>query len=122
MSSPKFERVKQQHPGISALLDRLGEYIRAQIRDGQEYLIPKLAAAALRLNEGEAFVLLDLLARAGVLRQVYNVYCRKNNALLTTVDNLEALDEVAHCDFCDFNHDPSDLKGARLPSRRRIAI
>lgn len=110
MSSPKFERIKQQYPGLSALLDRVREYIESHIRDGQHYVIPKLVAAALGLNEGEAFVLLDLLANAGVLRRVYNVYCRKENALLTTVDNLDALDEVAHCDFCDMDHDPADLK------------
>jgi len=110
MSFPKFERVKQLHPGVSALLDRLWDYIRAQHASGQEYIVPKLAAAALGLNDGEAFVLLDLLAQGGVLRRVYNVYCRKQNALLATVESLEALDEVAHCDFCDVDHDPSDLK------------
>jgi len=110
MSSPKFERVKQLHPGLSALLDRLSDYIRAQIESGQEYIVPKLAAASLRLNDGEAFVLLDLLAQGGVLRRVYNVYCRKNSALLATVDGLEALDQVAHCDLCNVDHDPSDLK------------
>jgi hypothetical protein len=110
MLSPKFEHVKQRYPGLSALLDRVGEYIQTHIRNGQEYVIPKLAAAALHLNDGEAFVLLDLLAKEGVLRRVYNVYCRKNNVLLATVDNLEALDEVSHCDFCNVDHDPSDLK------------
>jgi len=110
MSSPKFERVKQLHPGLSALLERLVDYIRAQIASGQKYIVPKLAGAALNLNDGETFVLLDLLAQGGVLRRVYNVYCRRNNALLETVDNLEALDEVAHCDYCDTDHDPADLK------------
>jgi hypothetical protein len=110
MSSPKFERVKQGHPGLSELLDRLGAYIRAQIASGQGYIVPKLAAAALRLNDGEAFVLLDLLAEGDVLRRVYNVYCRKENALLATVNSLDDLDKVAHCDFCDADHDPSNLK------------
>jgi len=110
MSSPKFEHVKRQHPGVSALLDRLAAYMRTQIRSGQQYIVPKLAAAALQLNDGEAFVLLDLLAQGGVMRRVYNVYCGKENALLATVDSLEALDEVAHCDFCNIDHDPSDLK------------
>lgn len=110
MSSPKFEHVKKRHPGLSELLDRVGEYIQFQIRDRQEYLIPKLAAAALHLSDGEAFVLLDLLAKGDVLRRIYNVYCRKNNALLATVDSFEALDQLSHCDFCDAEHDASDLK------------
>lgn len=110
MLSPKFEHIKQQNPGLSALLDSLGQYIQSQIRDGQKYVIPKLAAAALHLNDGEAFVLLDLLAKAGLLRRIYNVYCRKESALLETVDNLEALDELSYCDFCGVDHDPSDLK------------
>lgn len=110
MSSPKFERVKQQHPGLAVLLDRLREYIRAQTATGQKYIVPKLAAAALKLSDGEAFVLLNLFVQAGLVRTVYNVYCRKNNALLATVDRPEALDEVSHCDFCNDDHDPSDLK------------
>lgn len=110
MLSSKLERVKERHPRLAELLNRLGAYIEAQLQSGQEYVIPKLAAAALKLNDGEAFVLLDLLAQERVLRRVYNVYCRKENALLATVDSLEALDTVPHCDFCDVGHDPSDLK------------
>lgn len=110
MSSPKLERVKQQHPKLSRLLDLVAGYVRARIESGQPHVIPKLAAAALGLNDGEAFVLLDLLAQAGVLRRVYNVYCRRENVLIDTVDNLEELDEVPHCDFCGVDHDPSDLK------------
>jgi hypothetical protein len=110
MSSPKLERIKQRYPDLSTLLDRLSDYIRAQTGDGQGYIVPKLAAAALGLTDGEAFVLLEILAQAAVLRRVFNVYCRKNNAQLATVDSLDALDEVVHCDFCDVDHDPSDLK------------
>jgi len=109
MSSLKFERVKQLRPNLAPLLERLRDYIRTQTQSGQEYVVPKLAAAALKVTDGEAFVLLDILAQGGVLRRVYNVYCRKNNALLETVDNLKALDEIAHCDFCDADHEPDDL-------------
>jgi hypothetical protein len=110
MSSQEFEHIKSQYPRLAPLLDRMITYIGAQTADGQEYIIPKLAAAALRLTDGEAFILLQKLAEAGVLQRVYNVYCRKNNALLATVDNLDALDGVAYCDFCGCEHDPSDLK------------
>ena len=110
MSSLKLERIKQQHPDLATLLDRVSAYIRAQTTSGQGYIVPKLAAAALHLTDGEAFVLLEMLAKAGVLRRVFNVYCRQNNALLATADSLDALDEVAHCDFCDVDHAPSDLK------------
>jgi hypothetical protein len=110
MSSPKFEHIKQRHPGLSTLLDRLGIYIRAQSDNGQEYVVPKLAASALHITDGEAFVLLELLAEGGVLQRVYNIYCRKENALLATVDSLQKLDEFSHCDFCDCDHDPADLK------------
>jgi hypothetical protein len=110
MSSPKFERVKRAHPDLAPLLDRLARYVSDQTQDGQEYIVPKLAAAALQLNDGEAFVLLEILAEGGVLRRVYNVYCQKQRVLLETVDSLEALDDVSHCDFCGADHDPSDLK------------
>lgn len=111
MSSLKLERIKQRYPQLALLLDRLIAYIRAQSAGGQEYIVPKLAAAALQVSDGEAFVLLQVLADAGLLRRVYNVYCRKENALLATVDSLDALDELPpHCDFCDVDHDPSDLK------------
>jgi hypothetical protein len=96
MSFPELERVKQRHSGLAPLLDRLAAYMTAQLINGQKYIIPKLAAAALGLNDGEAFVLLDLLAQGGVLRRVYNVYCGKENALLATVDSLEALARIIH--------------------------
>ena len=93
------------------MFDRTSAYIRAQIiHNRQNFIIPKLAAAALDMNDGEAFILLDLLAQEDLLRRVYNVYCRKNGILLATVDALEALDTIPHCDFCDKDHDPSDLK------------
>lgn len=111
MSSQELERIKQKYPRLAPLLDRLIAYIRVQAKDNQEYVIPKLAAAALHLNDGEAFVLLDLLSTAGIVRRVYNVYCRKENALLTTVERTDVLDELPpHCDFCDRDHDLSDLK------------
>lgn len=110
MSSPKFERAKQNNPGLAGFLDRLLAYLKVQIRAGQTVFIPKLAAAYLHLNDGEAFVLLEILARAGLLERIYNVYCRRNSLLLATVRNADALDEVPHCDECDAEHDVSELR------------
>lgn len=110
MSSPKFERVKKRNPELAELLERLGVYIRAQIRNGQTFIIPKLAAAALHLTDGEAFVLLEVLTKGDVLRRVFNVYCRNEHILLATVDSIEALDQIPHCDFCDADHDVSNLR------------
>lgn len=110
MSSPKFERVKRNNPRIAALLDRLGEYIQNQVRSGQEYIVPKLAGAGLGLNDGEAFVLLEILATGGLLQRVYNLYCAKTGALLATVADPKQLDEIPHCDYCDEDHDLSGLK------------
>lgn len=110
MSSPKFESVKGNNPRIAALLDRLGEYIRNQIQTGQGYIVPKLAGAALGLNDGEAFVLLEILAAGGLLQRVYNLYCGRTGALLATVEDPKELDEIPHCDYCDEDHDLSDLK------------
>jgi hypothetical protein len=110
MSSPKFERVKRSNPSLSGFLDRLVAYILAQIRSGQRFIIPKLAAARLGMNDGEAFVLLELLARGFVLRRVYNLYCNKTGVLLATVDDASVLDEIPHCDDCDADHDKSELR------------
>lgn len=110
MSSPKFEDVKQRNPGLSVLLARMAEYIRAQTSAGQKFIIPKLAAAVLRLNDGEAFVLLQMLAEAGLLSCVYNVYCRKTDVLIATVTSIPALDEIHHCDECDAGHNPSEFR------------
>src|ERR1035437_7682505 len=110
MSSPKFETVKRNNPRIAALLDRLGGYIRDQVRSGRGYIVPKLAGAALGLNDGEAFVLLEILAAGGLLQRVYNLYCGKIGALLATVEDPKQLDEIPHCDYCDEDHDLSGLK------------
>jgi hypothetical protein len=110
MSSPKFERVKRSNPRIAELLDLLGAYIQNQIRSGQTFVVPKLAAAALGLNDGEAFVLLEILAAGGLLQRIYNLYCRKSGILLATVDDPKQLDEIPHCDFCDEDHHLPELK------------
>lgn len=110
MSSPKFERVKRSNPRIAELLDKLGTYIQNQIQSGQTFVVPKLAAAALCLNDGEAFVLLEILAAGGLLRRIYNLYCRESGILLATADDPKQLDDIPHCDYCDDDHQISDLK------------
>lgn len=110
MSSPKFESVKRNNPRIAALLDRLGDYIRDQVQSGRSYIVPKLAGAALGLNDGEAFVLLEILAAGSLLQRAYNLYCGKTGALLATVEDPKQLDELPHCDYCDEDHDLSGLK------------
>ena len=112
MPSPKLERVKARNRALSDLLDRVAAYVRRQISSGEEFVIPKLAAAALNINEGEAFVLLKILAEGGILRQVYNVYCRPKGLYLTTVQSLDQLDKVEkipYCNDCDCQHEPCDL-------------
>ncbi len=109
MSSPKFERVKQSNPRLSTFLDGLVGYINSQIRSGQPYIIPKLAAAAMRLKDAEIIVLLEILTKGEILQRIYNVYCPKNKTFLATVDNIDALDKIPHCDDCDADHDPRDL-------------
>jgi len=102
--------VKRNNPRIADLLDRLGAYIQNQVRSGQSYIVPKLAGAALGLNDGEAFVLLEILAAGGLLQRVYNLYCGKTGVLLATVEDPRQLDEIPHCDVCDEAHDLSSLK------------
>jgi hypothetical protein len=102
--------VKRNHPKLADWLDRLNVYICTQFSSGETYLLPKLAAAKLGLTDGEAFILLELLAHEGILRRVYNVRCREKDMLLATVDSLDALDDVPHCDYCDANHTSSDLR------------
>ncbi len=109
MSSPKFERVKGTNPRLSDFLDSLVAYIDSQIRAGQTYIIPKLAAAALHLKDAEAIVLLEILAKGEILQRIFNVYCRDSKMLLATVDNIDALDEIPRCDNCDADHEPRDL-------------
>lgn len=110
MSSPKFEHAKRDNPGLSDLLDRLMAYINRQFQNGQSFFLPKLAAAALGINDGEAYVLLEVLARAGVLKPAFNVYCKANGELLATVHDEIALQEIPHCDECDEDHTPGELK------------
>src|ERR1019366_3447980 len=110
MSSPKFERVKSSNPRLAVFLDQIVGDILSQVQKGQPYIIPKLAAAALHLKEAEAFVLLEVLANGDVLQRIFNVYCRNNDTLLTTVDSVDALDDIPRCDDCDEVHRPEELR------------
>src|SRR5206468_1862598 len=94
MPSPKLERVKKQYRGASVLLDQMAAYIQRQLANHQEFVIPKLAAAALGIKEAEAFVLLKMMADGGLLQQQYNVYCRDKDLYMTSVDTLDALDKI----------------------------
>ncbi len=107
--SAKFERVKRDHPGLAFRLDALQSYIQHQLAAGETFIIPKLAGAAMQLSNAEAFVVLEILTRAGIMREVYNVYCRPQNILLATVEDVKRLDDIPHCDFCDEDHDSSSL-------------
>ena len=107
MPSSRLERVKAQHGQLAGLLDQMEAYIREQSETGAPYVLPKLAAAMLGLSEGEAFVLLKVLAAGGLLEQVYNVYCGQHSALLNTISNLE---RIPYCEFCDAQHGPDEIE------------
>jgi hypothetical protein len=85
-------------------------YIRRQTGRGQDFILPKLAGAELRIGDGEAYVLLEILTRAGVLDRAFNVYCKSNDMLLATVSTEDQLDQIPHCDYCDRDHEPQDLR------------
>jgi hypothetical protein len=87
----------------------MAEYIRNQLANHQEFIVPKLAAAALGIKEGEAFVLLRMMVDAGLLKQQYNVYCRDKDLYIESVDTLDGLDKVGYCDDCDTQHEPHEL-------------
>lgn len=110
MPFPKLERVKAKHREASELLERMAAYIRHQVESGQEFVTPKLAAAAIGVNKGEAFVLLKMLEEAGLLRQQFNVYCRNQGILLKSVDTLDDLDKIQRCDFCDKQHHSNEFE------------
>ena len=110
MSSPKFELAKRENPGLAELLDRLMSYIESQTEGKQEFILPKLAAATLGINDGEAYVLLDILAKNGVLQRAFNVYCKQTGMLLATVHSEDELSGIPHCDYCDCDHAHQELK------------
>jgi hypothetical protein len=110
MSSPNLELVKRQYPALAPLLDQLASYISDQTKAGQTFILPKLAAAAMGLNDGEAYVLLELLANSEVLSRAFNVYCKETGVLLATIANADDLDSIPYCDFCDCRHAPNELK------------
>jgi len=125
MLSRKFERAKRDNPGLSDLLDQLMQYLESQKQSGQTFFLPKLAAAKLRLNDGEAYVLLEVLARAGVLTRAFNVYCKKSGELLATVSSEDKLNDIPHCDECDEDHEGDGLRlelAFQFPSVRDVGM
>ena len=109
MPSSRFERVKAKHRSLAHLLEQMMGYVHKQVHDGATFVIPKLAAAMLNLSEGEAYVLLKILADEGVLHQQYNVYCGSQGMLIGSADSADQLDEIPYCDFCDTQHEPYQL-------------
>lgn len=109
MQSPKLEHVKARHVGVASLLDRLAEYVERQSAAKQSFVVPKLVGAALGISDGESYVLMEMMAESELLKRQYNVYCRKEGVLLTSVDSIEALNDIPSCDFCDSCHAPDEL-------------
>ena len=105
----KFGRDKAKHRQLVDLLDQMVSYVRAQTNGGEQFVIPKLAAAALQIGVGEAYVLLKMLTDQGVLQQQYNVYCGPQGMLLASVDSPEDLEAIPYCDFCDAQHESHEL-------------
>jgi hypothetical protein len=105
----RLERVKSKYSQLAGLLDQMVAYIRKQTADGEPFVIPKLAAATLQINAGEAYVLLKMLAGEGLLKQQYNVYCGPQGMLLGSVDSADDLDTIPYCDFCDMQHESYEL-------------
>ena len=62
------------------------------------------------LNDGEAYVLLETLAKASVLKRAFNVYCKPSGMLLATVASADKLDQIPYCDYCDNDHDSHELQ------------
>ena len=112
--SDKFEYAKQQHSDMADLLDRMQSYVHRQYGAGEPYIIPSLAGAAISLTDGEAYVLLEILASAGVVERAFNVYCRATDRYLTTAKSIEELDDPrlfdGFCDECGHQHDASEMR------------
>lgn len=111
MPYPRLELAKSKQPRLADLYDRMWAYALDRSRKGYEFVVPKLAAPVLGISNGEAFVLLEQLAEAGLFKTTYRVYCRAEGNLLATADSLEALDHVQldHCDFCNTDHGLEEL-------------
>lgn len=107
---PRFELAKEQYPALAGQLDRLKGYLTRQSERGESFFLPKLAAAAMGLNDGEAYVLLEILARTGTLQRSFNVYCTPNGVLLATVHREDELKDIPHCDECDLDHEADELR------------
>ena len=93
---------------IPGLLNRVRVHINA---NGARYITPRDVGLGIGLSDGEAFVLLELLVKANVLKRAYNVYCILTDTIVSTVQYLETLDEVStFCPTCNTEHDPSQLR------------
>jgi hypothetical protein len=114
MSSPSFEHVRRNNPGLSDLLDLLMGYINRQKENGQLFFLPKLAAASIGRNDGEAYVLLELLANAGVLQRAFNVYCKTNGELIRTVNTESELRSLAICYYANRQKTRLERRGCRF--------
>jgi hypothetical protein len=110
MSSPRFELAKREKPELAGLLDQLMRYIRRQTERGQDFILPKLAGAELCISDGEAYVLLEILVKVGLLDRAFNVYCKSSGMLLATVPTEDQLDQIPYCDYCDSDHKPEGLR------------
>ena len=93
---------------IPGLLNRVKVHINA---NGSQYITPRDVGLGVGINDGEAFVLLNLLAKAKILKRAYNVYCISTDTIMDSVEYTETLDEISRfCPTCNSEHEPSQLR------------
>jgi hypothetical protein len=112
MQFPELGRIKAKHPQLASLIDKLVGYVESEAAEGQYRISPPLAASYLKLSEAETLGLLSLLEDAHVVRPIYEIVCRKTNAVLATAKNRSEIREILpiHCHLCDEDHGADDVR------------
>jgi hypothetical protein len=111
MQYQQLDKIKSQHPSFRNLIDKLANYLDAELAEGRERIIPSLTAQHLGLSDAETLALLKLFDDAGLVRAAYDVVCDKTKIVLSTVHSKSELKDLfpIPCEFCGSEHQPDDV-------------
>jgi len=112
MQFPQLENIKSHHPSLSASIDALANYVRSEVDDGRNRIVPALAATYVKRSEAQTIALLMLFEDAGLLKHRFDVVCTRNDAVLLSLPDLAELHNhlPLRCELCDEEHGPDDLR------------
>jgi hypothetical protein len=110
MLSRQLETFSKEHPELATVIRSLEDYLRWQAERGVNEIVPRVAAAKLRLSEADLLGLFTVFEDAGLVRHRYDVICTRSDGSVAPFYSLQEIPDDLFCRYCGEEHGCDDLR------------